>query len=73
VAKLCDKGYDNLPSRDTWKFAHDFMIVARCTKCSHVMDEDHPNDHGIDLLRKLCATTRYSACVWEWRKWESST
>jgi len=32
------------------------MIVARCTKCSHELAEDHPNDNDIDLLRKSCAT-----------------
>ncbi|KAK2382823.1 putative mitochondrial protein [Trifolium repens] len=34
VAKLCDEGYNNLFSRDTWKLTKGSMVVARGMKCS---------------------------------------
>ena len=34
MARLCDEGYNNLFSRDTWKLTKGFMILARGRKCS---------------------------------------
>jgi hypothetical protein len=34
VAKLCDEGYNNLFSQDTWKLTKGSMVVARGMKCS---------------------------------------
>ena len=36
VAKLCDEGYENLFSRDSWKLTKGSMIIARGTKCSNL-------------------------------------
>ena len=36
VAKLCDEGYDNFFSRDSWKLTKGSMIIARGTKCSNL-------------------------------------
>src|SRR6266487_6490033 len=56
VAKLCDEGYNNLFSRDTWKLTKGSMVVARGRKCSTLYVADAKiikNVHAIKSTEKV--------------------